>query len=396
VRITWSLPVRSGAHNPGRGDEVRAHSLIKALRADGHYVSLVEGAPPLNGTSRLLHRALPSVQSWTHARRVAAAAKQQRADLIIETQVHCDDSGARAARIAGVPLVLDDCSPTDDEWLLGSGLQRLARRTLRRQAAAATVVFVSSGDFAERLARDGVPKEKIRVVPDGIDAKAHVSARAGRARARQRMGAREACIAAFVGTFQPWHDTELLVRAVAGMAGGSGLRVLLAGDGPTLQPTLRLAEALGVLHRFTSLGFIPATEVPRVLAASDIGVLTGTNPSGRSMKLLDYAAAGLPTVAVDLPSVRAWVEPGRNGLLFSPGDSGALARALERLLRDPGLRRALGDLARERVHEVHDWTSRARALLAAGPLGPTLSPARTAAVSPGDVRTTRRPAHTRS
>jgi glycosyltransferase involved in cell wall biosynthesis len=80
------------------------------------------------------------------------------------------------------------------------------------------------------------------------------------------------------------------------------------------------------------------------------------------MKLMDYAAAGLPAVAPDLAPVREVVEDGVTGLLFPPDDVRALSLALRRLIRDPGMRRAMGERARG-VAENGSWRARARQLL---------------------------------
>jgi glycosyltransferase involved in cell wall biosynthesis len=58
---------------------------------------------------------------------------------------------------------------------------------------------------------------------------------------------------------------------------------------------------------------------------------------------------GLPVVAARSGAFPELVEDDRTGLLFEPGDARALADALERLLRDAGLRRRLGEAARAHV-----------------------------------------------
>ncbi|MCQ0003405.1 glycosyltransferase [Actinomadura madurae] len=71
---------------------------------------------------------------------------------------------------------------------------------------------------------------------------------------------------------------------------------------------------------------------------------------GLPMSVLEAMAYGLPTVAFDCaPGVRALIEDERDGLLARPGDVPAFAAALDRLIRDPGLRRALGTEARASV-----------------------------------------------
>lgn len=75
---------------------------------------------------------------------------------------------------------------------------------------------------------------------------------------------------------------------------------------------------------------------------------------GFPMSVLEAMAYGLPTVAFDCaPGVRTLIEDDRGGILVKPGDTAAFAAALERLIDDPDLRRALGAEARASVLRFH-------------------------------------------
>lgn len=67
------------------------------------------------------------------------------------------------------------------------------------------------------------------------------------------------------------------------------------------------------------------------------------------LTVAEAGAYGLPVVAARSGAFPELIEHGRSGLLFAPGDAGDLARALERLLVDAGLRRRLGQAGRTRV-----------------------------------------------
>ena len=177
------------AEGPGssRGDLVRAQALAEGLRALGHRVEFVAAAAsPAARTGVTLHRSLlrrllprrlalalrdlgRALHSRRHATRVATVARAFGAELIVETQVGGVASGERAARTAGLPLVLDDCSPTSEEIALGCGLPGLVRRGLARQLAAAAVVVAVTQASQELLLAEGAPAERIRIVPNGVD-----------------------------------------------------------------------------------------------------------------------------------------------------------------------------------------------------------------------------------
>ena len=379
MKITWSLPVRGLSLDAHRGDVVRARNLIEALRHDGHEVIVVEDVSRVGSAAtvaffrqavrRMLPRKLALVARdlgrWLHGRlhgaRVATAAERQGAELLIETQVAFAGSGALAARRTGLPLVLDDCSPNLEERLLGAGLPALAGRVLLGQMRAASQIIAVSEAAARKLAAEGAPPEKIRLVPNGVDERAYLGA-ARRDEVRRELGLDGFIVVGFAGSFQPWHDVALLMEAVRSMNEGL-VRILLVGDGPGLRPALARAEKLGVLPPVRAIGEVPAPRIPSLVSAFDIGVLPGTNDYGHPMKLVEYAAAGVPSVAPDVAPVREVIEHGVSGLLFPSGDASRLASALAELARDEELRRRLGRKAKDALARRGSWRSRARSLL---------------------------------
>ena len=133
-----------------------------------------------------------------------------------------------------------------------------------------------------------------------------------------------------------------------------------------------------VLH-----GFVPPGDLERYRQALDVVLLpaqrevmgaTGGQSIARWMsplKLFEYMASGRAIVASDLPVLREVLRDGDNALLVPPDDVGAWAEAVRRLALDDGLRRALGDRARQDLLENYTWRERARAVLAGLPPDPT-------------------------
>lgn len=380
MKIVWSLPVRGERLTSSRGDLVRARSLIDGLRTDGHEVIVVEDAGQVDTQAavfayRRVLRSLLSphialilrdtgraVHGVLHGFRVAATARRTRADLIIETQVAYAISSALAAWLTGVPLVLDDCSPGAEESAFGAGLPGLARAVLSVQARCARSVIAVSPTLADMLTREGIPYEKLACVPNGVNVQSFETADG--ASWRSAYGLQDGCVLGFVGSFQPWHRVELLIEAVALLPPDSRIRVMLGGEGPGLEPVLR-AVALRGLSSVISVGPVPANAIPSLLSACDVGVLPHSNAYGDPMKLREYAAAGLPSVAPDLDPVRRVIEHDVTGLLFPAGDAERLAAALMRLIAEPALRRRLGQTARLRSSAGSSWIERSRAIVAA-------------------------------
>lgn len=381
MNITWSIPVRGQRLDSGRGDLVRARRLIEALRADGHDVRVVEDAAAagsqliVSAYRRVVRRILPQrlalvvrdVGRWLHARRharrVAAAILEQGAEVLIETQVHLAGSGVLAARLTGVPLVLDDCSPSGEEVVLGAGLPGLVRHVLRKQMQAASVVVAVSPAMRERLIEEGAPADRVCLIPNGVDLAAYQQV--DREVVRRQLGLADRCVLGFVGSFQPWHQVDLLIEALARLRTHHQLQALLVGDGPCRDSVSAASRRLGVSDRVTMIGAVSSSKVPEFLSAFDVGVLPGSHDYGHPMKLVEYAAAGLASVAPDLASTRQVIQHEVTGLLFPPGDVNALAAALTRLVTDEGLRHRLGACARRQVAVGACWRDRARALILA-------------------------------
>ncbi|MEO6057457.1 MAG: glycosyltransferase family 4 protein, partial [Gemmatimonadales bacterium] len=99
----------------------------------------------------------------------------------------------------------------------------------------------------------------------------------------------------------------------------------------------------------------PFVEQPALLAAAAVAVSPRVRCDGIPQKLLNYMAAGLPIVAFDGSAGPLRHEA--TGLRVPGGDPVALAGAIERLLDDGALARALGDAAREEVRREFTWAN---------------------------------------
>lgn len=90
------------------------------------------------------------------------------------------------------------------------------------------------------------------------------------------------------------------------------------------------------------------TDLPRVLATMDVGVLTSRN-EGTPVALIETLAAGRPVVATNVGGVADVVDDGETGLLVSAEDTEAFAAAMLRVAQDSHLRHAMGERGRATV-----------------------------------------------
>lgn len=111
------------------------------------------------------------------------------------------------------------------------------------------------------------------------------------------------------------------------------------------------AESLGIAHRVRFLG--QRNDVPRLMAAADIHCQPNTGPEPFGIGYVEALYAGLPVVGTRMGGA-AEIVTDECGILVPPGDVGALADALGRLVDDDGLRERLGSAAPARALALCD------------------------------------------
>lgn len=153
-----------------------------------------------------------------------------------------------------------------------------------------------------------------------------------------------------VAQMEPRKDHEGLVRAFAAVVRRHpGARLVLAGDG-RLRPRIEaLVQSLDLGAQVELAGTVPASE--RVYDRLDLYVQSSASQEGTSNSIVEAMAAARPVVATDIGGNAETVADGETGLIVPPGDAGALAEAIERLLGDPVLHQRLSLAARRRAIE---------------------------------------------
>ncbi|WP_437336729.1 glycosyltransferase family 4 protein [Sorangium sp. So ce394] len=159
---------------------------------------------------------------------------------------------------------------------------------------------------------------------------------------------------AFVGimpaAFHPVKAHDVLLRALARLRDrGVPVTVLIVGDGDERDRIHGLARELGIHGKEARfLGF--RKDVPDLLLAADFFVLPSRD-EGLPLAVLEAMARSLPVVVTPVGGVPEVVRSEEHGLLVPVDDPDALAAAIERLARDPALRRRLGEAGHARVRD---------------------------------------------
>ncbi len=255
-----------------------------------------------------------------------------RAKRIDVVHTHLSTSsvnGTVAARLARVPCV--------------STVHGLSSK---RSFMAANHLIAVSGSVKTHLMDQGVPKDRITVVYNGV----HTPDIPNREAARQRLGLPlDVPIVGTVSRVTPLKGITDAVRAVARLKESfPNIRYLVVGDGDELESVRLLAGQLGVFDNVDFFGY--QKDVEPYLSAMDLFLFPSLKEA-MGIALVEAMACGLPIVATNVGGIPEVVPP-EVGWLVGPHQPDALALAASSLLGNHSLRLDMGESARRRASRV--------------------------------------------
>ncbi len=195
-----------------------------------------------------------------------------------------------------------------------------------------------------------VPSDKIRVIPNGIDAPADidtVESLPKRADERRRIF--------FIGRLVYEKGVDVLLQAFQRVQSAyPSAELVIAGRGPEERSLQQLAQHLGVSANVRFLGHISDEERNRFYRTAHAAVVPSRyEPFG--IVALEAMAYGAPVIVARTGGLAEVVDDQSTGLHFAPGDVDALAGQLRRVLGDLDFGRSLARRAREAIRSRYDW-----------------------------------------
>ncbi len=259
------------------------------------------------------------------------------------------------AKSFGVPIVLSLHTAGFDEPEMIRQHGPLARWALK----AASLYLTVSQSLSDACQAAGLPADKIRQVPNGVNLDRFQPPAANeRAAIRHSLGLPiERPIVLFVGFFSREKQPHVLFEAWLRLQRREVPATLVfvgATRSQYFEVDHRLADEMraeaaraGVSDRLVFAD--PTPRIEAYFRSADVFALPSSR-EGLPVALLEAMATGLPAVASRLPgSTDTIVDDGRTGVLVTPGDVDALANAIEELLTNPEAASAIGGAARRHV-----------------------------------------------
>ncbi len=306
--------------------------------------------------SRIIPCMRPS-RPWEYARNFRRLVREHGPYDIVHSHVYLFSGLVMmlAAR-CGVPRRVSHIYPHIDAK---SGIHRrlqarLLAGLMARHASGLLADSSSSMDAFLKLGSFGhIPKEVIH--PIALDWGAF-NRDVDKAAIRRRLGLpQEVPVVAYVARFEP-HKNHAQVFRLAEMLDATSGRVhfALVGSHGRLMESVRGCAAD---HSNVTL-LTGVSDVSEVLLASDLFLFPSLN-EGFGLVAVEAAAAGLPIVATNLPTLRESVPPSHHRFMFDPDDDRAARDNVLEILADPSLSASLSVEARQwatELSETNDWS----------------------------------------
>ena len=269
----------------------------------------------------------------------------------------------------GIPVVYEVRGLFEAVWTSDVGLAERSELFARRLAQETRILDEVDGVIAisEALADDmvarGIARDRITIVPNGIDPEAFGEpVRDEELRRRLRLDGRFAV--GYVGNLDHWREgMDILISAIAELhrRGRTEVVGLIVGDGTGRADLEAHAHRVGIAEHIRFTGRVPHDEVAGYYAQFDLF----TNPRVEEraarfitpLKPYEAMALGRPLLVSDLPALTEIVDPPNRGHAAAAGDPIALADAIAALMDDPAERERIATAGRDWVRTERTWAA---------------------------------------
>ncbi|HID30012.1 MAG TPA: glycosyltransferase family 1 protein [Desulfobacterales bacterium] len=282
--------------------------------------------------------------------RLTRLIKKESIDLLHVNSYRIGVPCSIAAKLAGVPVI----------W----HVRDIPASKIKRRAVAwladklADKVIAVSGAVANVFKGEGKGTERVEIIYNGIDADEFAEKGLGkRNELRQEFGVDESSfLIGNIGQLIPWKGQDRFIKAARRTIDHvpRAKFLIVGGEVRTAWRTPRdyvecksrlldLVRELGMSNHVVFTGL--RRDIPAILSALDLYVHSSISPDPLPRVLLEAMACRVPIVAPQAGGIPEMIEDGTAGILFPPGDVGAMCNAIVSLLMDEDKRHEMADVA---------------------------------------------------
>lgn len=365
------------------GQITHIEEMVHALRAHGHEVEIVgpdvhtrdTGQGGSAGWVGKLKAVLPAAlyelaeagYSLVAYRRLTAAIRRFRPDVVYERYALFQPAGVWASRRTGVPLLLEVNAPYAiarrkyNQLKLGWLADAFERYTFR----GADRVFPVTQVLGDMLVGMGVQPQRVRVIPNGINP-ADFAELPGPEAAKAKVGLGGRTVIGFIGFVREWDQLDRIVAWLGRRPADDPAALMVVGDGPVRPELEAQARALGIAHKLVFTGVLPRSQVPAAAMAFDVALQTALVPYASPLCLFEYMAMGKAILAPDQPNHHEVLVKDVDCMMYDPADPAGVEQRLDHMLADPAACRRIGEAARLALHDRrYYWAGNAARVLKA-------------------------------
>jgi glycosyltransferase involved in cell wall biosynthesis len=285
--------------------------------------------------------------------------RKQRFDLVhIQTPFIAHSAGLTLAHRLGLPVV-ETCHTHFEEYLFHyvkflprTLLRALARNLTRRQCNRVDAVIVPSHAMSKVLTDYNVHKP-ISIIPTGIESSDFSAGSKMRFCAAHALDSSRPMLV-HVGRLAHEKNIGFLLQVLCAVRRHvPRVLLILAGEGPALQPLRNQATRLGLNEHIEFVGYLHrGPDLWDCFCAGDAFVFSSTTET-QGLVLLEAMALGVPVVSTAVMGTFDILQAGRGALVAEPTVTDFSSKVV-RLLLDPPLRR---ELASEGRRYAQQWSA---------------------------------------
>lgn len=341
-----------------------AHEQTKARSGHGSLrVHLVRMRRQQSGAARYVFE-YGAFFTWAFAR-VSVLHVRRRYDVVyVHNMPNFLVFAGLLPKIGGAKIVLDVHDPAAELLAcirgrdLPSWLRRLANAEEQLSMSFSDALITVNESMRRRLT--AMSRRPVAVVMNLPDSALFTPVDTSRSEERQDW-------LVYSGSIAHRNGLDLVVRALSLLAGEfPSLRFRIIGEGPAVEPVMRLARNLGVADRVDFLGFASHDKIPSLVS----GAAAGISPQREgtfgslvfSMKVAEYVALELPVICSGIATMRYYFSDDELSF-FEPGSAEDLARSIREILVDPAAAQERAVRSLIRLGKL-DWPAQKETLVA--------------------------------